>query len=151
MYATLPVYYPSFAYAEQRDERELWLESNRVNLECRGQINRRAMEVHDSRELDLMIEYLICICGIERTLCVLFHTVQFRDWDARMSDAVKEHAKQFDFKDWALDGDDSSEKYLRPDLSVHIVDRMYRRLMKREKQPLALEQQMIQEQGEQEL
>jgi len=141
MYATLPVYYPSFAYATQHDERELWLESHRVNLECRGQINRRAMEVHDSRELDLMIEDLIRIYGVERTLCVLSRTVQFRDWDARISHAVKERAKQFDFQEWALDDEnDPSEEYVCPDISVHAVDYICRRLMEREAEQLAQEQ-----------
>lgn len=140
MYATLPVYYPSFAYATQHDERELWLESNRVNIECRGQINRRAMEVHDSRELDLMIEDLLRIYGVERTLCVLSRTIQFRDWDERISHAVRERAKLYDFPEWGENGNDPSEEYICPDISVDAVDYICRRLMEREAGQLAQEQ-----------
>ena len=142
MYATMPVYYPSSAYAQQHGEQGLWLESHRINLECSSQINSRAAEIYDSRELDLLIEDLIRIYGVERALCVLSRTVQFKDWDARISHAVKERAKQFDFTQWKQDGDDASEGYICPDVCCKSVDYLCHRLMAHEAQQLPQERQI---------
>ena len=34
MYATIPIYYPSLEEAERNDEKELWLESYKINMDC---------------------------------------------------------------------------------------------------------------------
>jgi hypothetical protein len=96
MYATTPVYYPSFRYAREHNEIELWGESHRINMECKGQINRRALEANNSRELDLMIDDLIRIYGVERTMCVLSRTIQYKDWDERLSQAIIKRVKHLE-------------------------------------------------------
>jgi len=151
MYATLPVYYPSYQYANAHNEAELWRESHRVSRECRGQINRRAMEAHNSRELDLMIDDLIRIYGIERTMCVLSRTVQFKDWDERISQAVKDRAKRFDFKASEYEKEDATKKYILDRIDPCVIDLMYRRLMGKEAEALSLDSQQEQAACEREI
>lgn len=139
MYATMPVYYPSFRYAREHDEIELWRESHRVNMECKGQINRRALEAHNSRELDLMIDDLIRIYGLERTMCVLSRTIQFKDWDERLSQAVKERAKRFKFNEQEYEGNDPTKRYLCHDLHPLILNELFRKLMDREVEQATLD------------
>lgn len=144
MYATLPIYYPSYPYAREHNEVELWRESHRIDMECKGQINRRAMESHNSRELDLMIEDLVRIYGLERTMCVLSRSVQFRDWDERISEAVRERAKEFDFQETSED-EPNSKGYILQELDPWALDYLFRRLMEREAQQVAYEQEQERE------
>lgn len=137
MYATMPVYYPSFPYARQHGEIELWRESFRINMECKGQINQRALEANNSRELDLMIGDLIRIYGLERTMCVLSRTIQYQDWDKRLSEAVRERAKRFQFNDPEHKGDDPTEQYICHGLQPCLLDAVYRKLMEKEAEQAA--------------
>lgn len=139
MYATMPVYYPSFRYAREHDEIALWRESHRVNMECKGQINRRALEAHNSRELDLMIDDLIRIYGVERTLCVLSRTIQYKDWDERLSQAVKERAKGFSFNEQEYEDASPTRQYICHDLDPYVLDALYRRLMEKEAEQIAFD------------
>jgi len=132
MYATTPVYYPSFRYAREHNEIELWRESHRINMECKGQINRRALEATNSRELDLMINDLIRIYGVERTMCVLSRTIQYKDWDERLSQAVKERAKKFHFNEQEYEGQDPSKQYICQNLNPCVLDILYRKLIEKE-------------------
>lgn len=134
MYATLPVYYPSFRYAREHDEVELWRESHRINVECKGQINRRALEAQNSRELALMVDDLIRVYGVERTLCVLSRTIQFKDWDERLSQAVRKRAKRFQFIEQELEDTSATKQYICADLDPCIADALYRRLMEKEQE-----------------
>lgn len=137
MYATMPVYYPSFRYAREHNEAELWRESHRVTMECKGQINRRALEAQNSRELDLMIDDLIRIYGLERTMCVLSRTIQYQDWDERLSQGVKVRAKHFSFKEQVDEGIDPTERYICHDLHPCVLDALYRKLMEKEAEQTA--------------
>lgn len=132
MYATTPVYYPSFRYAREHDEIELWRESHRIDMECKGQINRRALEANNSRELDLMIDDLIRIYGIERTMCVLSRTIQYKDWDERLSQAVVKRAKLFSFNEQDNENSAPAKQYICQDLPPGVVDELYRKLMEKE-------------------
>lgn len=132
MYATMPMYYPSFHYAHEHDETELWRESHRVNMECKGQINRRALESNNSWELDLMINDLIRVYGLERTMCVLSRTILHKDWDERLSQAVKERAKRFHYKQQEYEDRDPTKQYICHDLDPCILDELYRKLMDKE-------------------
>lgn len=137
MYATMPIYYPTFRYAREHDEVTLWRESHRVNMECKGQINRRALEANNSRELDLMITDLIRVYGLERTMCVLSRTIQYKDWDERLSQAVKERAKRFHFNEYPYE--DPTKQYICHDLDPCILDMLYRKLMEKEAEQVAFD------------
>jgi hypothetical protein len=151
MYATMPVYYPSFRYAREHNEIDLWRESHRINMECKGQINRRALEANNSRELDLMINDLIRIYGVERTMCVLSRTIQYKDWDERLSQAVKERAKKFHFNEQEYEGQDPTKQYICQDLNPCILDILYRKLMEQEANQAALDFQRNDPELEQEI
>ena len=56
MYATIPVYKYSLTDAVNYKERELWLESYNINMECKRAIEERAATAFNTRELDLLIE-----------------------------------------------------------------------------------------------
>lgn len=139
MYATMPVYYPTFRYAREHDEVELWRESHRINMECKGQINRRALEANNSRELDLMINDLIRVYGLERTMCVLSRTIQYKDWDERLSQAVKERAKRFHFNEQEYQDQDPTKQYICQDLDPCVLDMLYRKLMEKEAEQVAFD------------
>lgn len=135
MYSTIPVYYPSYRYAHEHDEVELWRESHRINMECKGQINRRALEANNSRELDLMIDDLIRIYGVERTLCVLSRTIQYKDWDERLSQAVQKRAKSFQFHEQEYEESfDPTKQYICHDLHPCVLDLIYHKLMEKEEE-----------------
>ena len=99
MYATIPVYYPSLEEAERADERDLWLESYNINMECRNAIADRAMTAFNSRETESFIKDLLEHYGVERAMYVLSRTVQYRDWDTSFSEIVRSSANTFDFPD----------------------------------------------------
>lgn len=149
MYATMPVYYPTFRYAREHDEIALWRESHRINMECKGQINRRALEANNSRELDLMITDLIRVYGLERTMCVLSRTIQYKDWDERLSQAVKERAKRFHFNEQEYE--DPTKQYICHDLDPCVLDILYRKLMEQEKNQAVLDFQRKELELEQEI
>jgi hypothetical protein len=151
MYATMPVYYPSFRYAREHNEIDLWRESHRINMECKGQINRRALEAHNSRELDLMIDDLIRIYGLERTMCVLSRSIQYKDWDERLSQAVIKRAKHFSFNEREYEGNDPTKQYICRDLHPCILDELYRKLMEKEAEQAAFDHQQQVLSDEQEL
>lgn len=138
MYATIPVYYPSLEEAERNDEKELWLESYKINMDCKRAIEDRAATAMTSRELDSLIEDLISNYGTERAMYVLSRTVQFRDWDARFSEIVKNRAERFEFPDAASmnvpdekNNGDKTQGYLT-EIDPCVLDLMYQRLMQEE-------------------
>lgn len=145
MYATIPVYYPSIETASRQDERELWLESRRINLDCKRFIEDRASTAYNTRELDLFIKDLVDQYGVERAMYVLSRTVQYMEWDGRFSAVVRERAAGFDFPDTrtqavkkALTQQDAAyaDRSLAYVTDVHpcIVNDIFRELMKIEKQ-----------------
>ena len=138
MYATIPVYYPSLEEAERNDEKELWLESYQINMDCKRTIEDRAATAMTSRELDSLIEDLISNYGTERALYVLSRTIQFRDWDERFSEIVKSRGGAFAFPDAAESGisgerntDDRTQGYLT-EIDPCVLDLMVQRLMQEE-------------------
>lgn len=138
MYTTIPVYYPSLEEAERNDEKELWLESYQINMDCKRAIEDRATTAMNSRELDSLIEDLISDYGIERALYVLSRTIQFRDWDERFSEIVKNRAGMFVFTDAAESGisgekntDDRTQGYLT-EIDPCVLDLMVQRLIQEE-------------------
>lgn len=145
MYATIPVYYPSIETASRQGERELWLESRRINLDCKRFIEDRASTAYHTRELDQFIKDLVEQFGVERAMYVLSRTVQFKEWDGRFSAMVRERAAGFDFPDTrtqtvkkALTQQnvayaDRSLTYVT-DVHPCIVNDIFRELMKIEKQ-----------------
>lgn len=145
MYATIPVYYPSTETAGNNGESELWLESRRINLECKRFIEGGASKAYNTRELDSFIGDLVDQYGVERAMYVLSRTVQHMDWDRRFSDVVRERAAGFEFADMhtqavkkALTRVDAAyaDRSLSYVTSVHpcIVNDIFKELMKIEKQ-----------------
>lgn len=99
MYATIPIYYPSLEEASRGDEQQLWLDSYKINMECRRFIEDRAMTAYNTRELDSFIEDLVQDYGVERAMYVLSRTVSYKEWNGRFDEVVRERAKGFDFPD----------------------------------------------------
>ena len=85
MYATIPIYYPSLEEAQRNNEKEMWLESYKINMDCKHAIEDRAATAMNTRELDSLIGDLVEEYGVERAMYVLSRTIQFRDWDGRFS------------------------------------------------------------------
>ncbi len=138
MYATIPIYYPSLEEAERNNEKEMWLESYNINMECKNMIEDRAATAMTSRELDSLIEDLVNEYGVERAMYVLSRTIQFRDWDERFSEIVKSRAGAFEFPDAAKmditdekNNDDRTQGYLT-EIDPCVLDLMYQRLMEEE-------------------
>ena len=145
MYAMIPVYYPSIETASSQDEKEMWLENRRINLDCKRFIEDRASTAYNTRELDLFIKDLVEQYGVERAMYVLARTVQYMEWDGRFSAVVRERAAGFDFPDMrtqtvkkALTQSDAayadrSRAYIT-DVHPCIVNGIFRELIKIEEQ-----------------
>lgn len=145
MYAMIPVYYPSIETASSQDEKEMWMENRRINLDCKRFIEDRASAAYNTRELDLSIKDLVEQYGVERAMYVLARTVQYMEWDGRFSTVVRERAAGFDFSDMhtqavkkALTQEDAayadrSRTYVT-DVHPCIVNGIFRELMKIEEQ-----------------
>lgn len=141
MYATIPVYYPSLEEAERNNEKEMLLESYKINMDCKRAIEDRAATAMNTRELDSLISDLVEEYGVELAMYVLSRTVQFRDWDGRFSEIVKARAGEFEFPDAEkkLSADssegsknaDQTQAYLT-ELDPCVLDLMYQRLMQEE-------------------
>lgn len=86
MYAVIPVYKYSLTDAVNCKERELWLESYSINMECKRAIEERAATAFNTCELDLLIKDLVVKFGVQRALYVLSKSVQVNDWDARFTE-----------------------------------------------------------------
>ena len=134
MYATIPVYYPSLEEADRNDERELWLESYHINMDCKRAIEDRAATAFNTGELDSLIKDLIENYGVERAMYVLSRTVQFREWDERFDKAVSSRAEAFSFSD--TDKSSEQAEYQSSDYITEIdpcvLDHIYLGLMKAE-------------------
>ena len=136
MYATIPVYYPSLEEASRNNEAPFWCDSYNVNMSCRNFIQDRAMTAMNTRELDSLIEDLIENYGVERAMYVLSRTVQFREWDERFDEAVREKAKGYEFPDSKTQRDanhvDPTERYVM-EVDPCVVNAVFVGLMEFEK------------------
>ena len=97
MYATIPIYYPSLEEASRSDEKPFWLDSYKINMDCKRFIEDRAMTSYNTRELDSFIEDLVKTYGVERAMYVLSRTITYKEWDGRFNEVVKARANNFDF------------------------------------------------------
>lgn len=141
MYATIPIYYPSLEEAQRNNEKEMWLESYKINMDCKHAIEDRAATAMNTRELYSLIEDLVSEYGVERAMYVLSRTIQFRDWDGRFSEIVKSRAAVFEFPDAAKpepygeadkpNHSDRTQGYLT-EIDPCVLDLMYQRLMQEE-------------------
>ncbi len=125
MYATIPVYYPSLEEADRNDERELWLESYNINMECIRTIEDRAMSAFNTRELDSLITDLAENYGVERAMYVLSRTVHFQEWDGRFNEVVRARAEMFRFP-----GAQCVKSNYITEIDPCIIDQIYMALIK---------------------
>ena len=142
MYATIPVYYPSLEEAERSNERNLWLDSYKLNMACRNAIANSELTAFNSRKTESFIKDLVRIYGVERAMYVLSRTVQYRDWDTGFSEIVRSRANAFIFPDMqstdALNAKTPNEKlfsdrtnnYYISQIDPCILDHIYLELMK---------------------
>lgn len=139
MYRTIPVYYPSLKEADRKEERELWLQSYHINMDCKRAIEDRAITALHTHELDLLIQDLIKNYGVERTMYVLSRTVQFRKWDERFDKAVCGRAKAFPFPDADQQPgqtEDKTSDYIT-DIDPCILNHIYTELIKMDNQEIS--------------
>ena len=99
MYATYPIYNPSWYYAKENGELDLWKESHKINKDCRDFINEKAGNAYHDRLLPEFIKELTETFGLERSVFVTARFVVTADWDGRYGSDVKERAALVDFQD----------------------------------------------------
>lgn len=129
MYATIPVYRYSYGDAVKHNERELWLESHNINMECKRAIEERAATAFNTREMDLLIKDLVEKFGVERALYVLSKSVRHNDWDERFSEIVRDRAAAFDYHDEDSEQEEKTRDYIS-EVDPCVLDCIYLGLMK---------------------
>jgi hypothetical protein len=99
-----PVYLESLRHAVQNDEKALFVESMNLNHECAAAIDKAIQEVAEYRgmpgaysyDLPTALEEVTEKYGAERVNAVIAHTVNFHDFDGRLSNQNKDWAKTID-------------------------------------------------------
>ena len=130
MYATIPVYKYSLTDAVNYKERELWLESYNINMECKIAIEERATTAFNTRELDLLIKDLVEKFGVERALYVLSKSVQENDWDTRFTEVVRDRSGVYDFHNEDEQQAEKTQDYVIKEIDPCVLDCIYLGLMK---------------------
>ena len=130
MYATIPVYKYSLTDAVNYKERELWLESYNINMECKRAIEERATTAFNTRELDLLIKDLVEKFGVERALYVLSKSVQENDWDTRFTEVVRDRSGVYDFHNLDEQQTEKTQDYVIKEIDPCVLDCIYLGLMK---------------------
>lgn len=130
MYATIPVYKYSLTDAVNYKERELWLESYNINMECKRAIEERVTTAFNTRELDLLIKDLVEKFGVERALYVLSKSVQENDWDTRFTEVVRDRSSVYDFHNEDEQQAEKTQDYVINEIDPCVLDCIYLGLMK---------------------
>ena len=91
----MPVYRHDAAYAREHDELPLYRESYQANIACKEAIEKAINDNYGNNRLNsqAVMEMLSAEFSIERIQYVLANTVQYKDWDGRISRANREWAQ----------------------------------------------------------
>ena len=90
-----PLYRHDAAYAREHDELPLYRESYQDNIACKEAIEKAINDNYGNNRLNsqAVMETLSAEFSIERIQYVLANTVQYKDWDGRISRANREWAQ----------------------------------------------------------
>jgi len=90
-----PVYRHDAAYAREHDELPQYRTSNQANIACKEAIEKAIGDNYKDNRLNsqAVMEVVRADFSMDRISYVLANTVQFKDWDGRISHANKEWAK----------------------------------------------------------
>ena len=90
-----PLYRHDAAYAREHDELPLYRESYKANIACKEAIEKAINDNYGNNRLNsqAVMEMLSAEFSIERIQYVLANTVQYKDWDGRISRANREWAQ----------------------------------------------------------
>lgn len=81
-----PIYRQTVAYAREHNELEAYRASMKLNVACRDAIDQAISRHFDGMRLNqAAVQTVLETFGQERTLYVLANTVQWKDWDGRLS------------------------------------------------------------------
>ncbi len=91
----MPVYKHDFDYAKEHGETTAYWDSNNANIACKEAIEEAIGENYRDNRLNSqgVFETVAADFSMERIAYVLANTVQFKDWDGRLSRSNKEWAK----------------------------------------------------------
>ena len=90
-----PVYRHDAAYAREHDELPQYRASNQANIACKEAIEKAIGDNYRDNRLNsqAVMEAVGADFSMDRISYVLANTVQFKDWDGRISHANKDWAK----------------------------------------------------------
>ena len=91
----VPVYRHDAVYAREHDELPLYRESYQANIACKEAIEKAIADNYGNNRLSsqAVMETLSAEFSMERIQYVLANTVQYKDWDGRISRANREWAQ----------------------------------------------------------
>ena len=91
----MPVYRHDAAYAREHDELPQYRESYQANIACKESIEKAIGDNYRDNRLNskAVMEAVGTEFSMDRISYVLANTVQFKDWDGRISHINKEWAK----------------------------------------------------------
>ena len=90
-----PLYRHDAAYAREHDELPLYRESYQANIACKEAIEEAISENYGNNRLNsqAVFDAVSAEFSMERIQYVLANTVQYKDWDGRISRANREWAQ----------------------------------------------------------
>lgn len=90
-----PVYRHDAAYAREHDELALYRESYQANIACKEAIEKAINDNYGNNRLNsqAVMDAVSSEFSMERIQYVLANTVQYKDWDGRISRANREWAQ----------------------------------------------------------
>ena len=88
----IPLYYQNRVYAEKKGQLKEWEASYEADKRLADEVQQRANESLSSSEIGELVDDLIRNYGLERAMCMLARTVQFRERDTQLSLYVRVHS-----------------------------------------------------------
>ena len=108
-----PVYRESLAYAVEHAAADEYLDSRKLNIDCRKAVEAAVRDNFDGMHLaDNAVDSVLEEYGSERLAFVLACTVQHKSWDGRFSEDTKEWAEGIPVPEAAERGRDMNLDYV---------------------------------------
>lgn len=109
----LPVYQHNFTYAMEHGEADAYLDSRKLNIDCKNAIQEAISNNFDGMHLKHdVVNPVLEEYGAERLTFVLACTLQEKSWDGRFSRANKEWAKNITISENVNRGVDANLDYV---------------------------------------
>lgn len=109
----LPVYSHTAEYARDHGELEQYRESKNANIACRTAVEEAITAHYQDNRLDgAAVKQVVDAFGYDRTLYILAATVQYKEWDGRISRSSKEWARTIPVAEDRSDGGSDMNVYI---------------------------------------